>query len=202
MVRNLIQQTGAEWDGHFKIGPYHSRSWISDKLMLAKAPHLANLSRYLALQVLACGCGTPEAVVGLAPDGIALAQAIGAPMAMHKANLIGGDSAADRFLSLYVDERYMLPPEYERLLAGRNVVVVQSVIFTGKVTVRVMDVVRRYGGTIVAVATLITRGRVTRQTIGDVPIVALYDYSSEDWPEADCPLCAAGEPFTPIPGKN
>lgn len=196
MIRNVIQQTGAEWDGHFKIGDYHSRSWISDKLILAKAPHLANLCRYLATQVLAWNCGTPDAVVGLAPEGIALAQGVGATLAAHFMNMRSGEEVADRFVSLYMDEQYVLPSEYEALLGGRNVVIVQSVIHSGKVTARVMDVVRSRGGTVIAVASLITRGRETRQTIGNVPVIALYDYSAEDWPEAACPLCAEGVPIT------
>ncbi|MEK7073188.1 MAG: hypothetical protein AAB974_01990 [Patescibacteria group bacterium] len=184
----MIQQTNAEWDGHFAIGSVHSRSWISEKLILAKASHLANLCRYLATQVLASGCGTPDAVIGLAPDGIALAQGVGAPLATHFTD----EAVANRFVSLYMDERYTLPSEYKAMLRGRNVVVVQSVIYTGKVTARLMDVVRSHGGTVVTVAALITRGRDTRQTIGNVPVIALYDYSAEDWPEADCPLCKEG----------
>ncbi len=191
LVRNLIERTGAVRTGHFKIGPYHSGSWISDKLLLAKALHLANLGRYLATQVLAAGCPTPDAVIGLAPDGIALVQAVGAPLAAAR----GEDEMINQFVSLYVDERYDLPPEYEALLQGRNVVVVQSVIFTGKVMARLMNIARSHGGTVVAGAALITRGQVARQAIGDVPTITLYDYSSDDRLEAECLDCAQGVPL-------
>lgn len=189
LVHHVIQQTGAERTGHFAIGEYHSRRWISDKLLLAQSVPLMSLCRYLALQVLEI-CPSPTSVVGLAPDGIALAQAFGAPLA---AQVVRQES--DRFLSLYAREDMTFPPEYLPLLAETRAVVVQSVVYTGTVTSRLIRAIRNSGGTVEAVATLLTRGRHARQRIEGVPVVALYDYSAEDWPEGACALCAAGVPI-------
>lgn len=202
IIRSVIQQTGAEREGHFAIGRVHSGSWISDKLILAKAQQLGNLCRYLAVQVLARADPIPEVVVGLAPDGIALAHALGVPLAAQLMNMPGAEQVGHNFVSLYVDERYVFPKEYEALLEGRNVVVAQSVIYTGKITARIMDAVRKHGGNVMAIAALITRGERACRKIGQVPVIALYDYAPEDWPEKKCPLCARGESYTPIPGKN
>ena len=196
MVRSLIQQTGAERNGHFKIGEYHSRSWISDELMLAKAQQLWNLCRYLAQQMLLRVNPAPEAVVGLAPDGIALVQPIGAAIAAQYMNLPGWQDRAGNFDSLYADEQYQFLPEYEHLLAKREVIVVQTVIYTGKVTGRLIEAIQARGGHVGAVGAIITRGRATRPAIGDVPVIALYDYSVEDALADDCDLCKAGVPIT------
>ncbi len=198
MVRTLIQQTGAEWDGHFAVGEYHSRSWISERLLLAKAQSVGNLCRYMAGQVLTRIDGVPTAVVGLAPDGIALAHALGASIEAQYMRSSATEHLADAFVTAYADERFRFPPEYARQLAGRQVVVVQSVIFTGRITGRLIEAVQDLHPTtvVIGVAAIITRGQATRQTIGDRPLVALYDYSPEDCLAAACDQCKEGVPLT------
>lgn len=198
MVRSLIQQTGAEWDGHFVVGDHHSRSWIAERLLLAKAQSVRNLCRYLAGQVLMRIDGVPTAVVGLAPDGIALAHALGASIEAEYMRSSATEHLADAFVTAYADERFGFPPEYVQLLRGKQVVIVQSVIFTGRMAGRLIQAVEDLHPTtrVIGIAAIITRGQLTPYDAISRRLVALYDYSPEDCLAADCLQCQEGVPLT------
>jgi orotate phosphoribosyltransferase len=84
---------------------------------------------------------------------------------------------------------------YERLVAGKRVLVVDDVVNTGLSVRQTATAVRQAGGEVIAIAALVDRGNVNAETL-EVPEYAyLLEYDIPDWPAADCPLCKAGVPI-------
>lgn len=83
---------------------------------------------------------------------------------------------------------------YERLVAGKRVLVVDDVVNTGLSVRQTAAAVRQAGGEVIAIAALVDRGNVNAESLGVPDYVYLLEYDIPDWPAADCPLCQAGVP--------
>jgi orotate phosphoribosyltransferase len=91
---------------------------------------------------------------------------------------------------------------YDRLVAGRRVLVVEDVLNTGGSVREAVAAVRAAGGEVVAVAALCNRGGLTAADL-DVPVLrALMALSLESWDAASCPLCRDGVPVDTDVGKG
>jgi orotate phosphoribosyltransferase len=66
---------------------------------------------------------------------------------------------------------------------------------TGQTLARAAALVREAGGTVLGAVVICDR--MTSIVGGDVGVVALVEYAApENFPAAECPLCAAGTPIT------
>ncbi len=98
---------------------------------------------------------------------------------------------------------FVLNRGYDRLVANRDVLVVEDVLTTGGSVRKVVEAVRQCGGRVVGVSVLCNRGNVTAHDVGDVPhLHSLVNFSLESWPEEECPLCASGVPINTTVGKG
>ncbi len=94
------------------------------------------------------------------------------------------------------DDFFVIKRGYDKLVAGKNVLVVEDILTTGKSVKMVVAAARAVGGTVVGVGALVNRGNVTAKDVGGVPkLVALASISLEAWDEADCPLCKYNVPI-------
>jgi orotate phosphoribosyltransferase len=92
---------------------------------------------------------------------------------------------------------------YDRLLAGRRVLVVEDILTTGGSLREVCRAVGAAGGTIVGAAALCNRGSITAAEVGGPPdLFTLIEIPLEAWDEATCPLCARGVPINTDVGKG
>jgi orotate phosphoribosyltransferase len=84
---------------------------------------------------------------------------------------------------------------YQRLVAGRQTLVVDDVRNTGQTQARCVELVRKAGGTVLATAEIYDR--LEAMVDAGVPNVALAEYKAPDnVPATQCPLCKAGVPVT------
>jgi orotate phosphoribosyltransferase len=84
---------------------------------------------------------------------------------------------------------------YERLVAGKQALVVDDVRNTGQTLALCVELVRKAGGTVIATAEIYDR--VEAMIDAGVPNVALAEYKAPDNVAADrCPMCKAGMPVT------
>jgi orotate phosphoribosyltransferase len=98
---------------------------------------------------------------------------------------------------------FVIKRGYDKLLAGKNVLVVEDILTTGGSVKKVIEVTRALGGNIVGLAVLCNRGGITSQDVGGVPkLFALANVKLEAWDEAECPLCAQGVPINTDVGKG
>ncbi|MBQ9479025.1 MAG: orotate phosphoribosyltransferase, partial [Selenomonadaceae bacterium] len=78
---------------------------------------------------------------------------------------------------------------------GERVLIVEDIVTTGGSIKEVINVVKEFGGTPVAVSMLVDRsgGKVS---FGDVPSTALLRMNVETYQPDDCPLCKQNIPIT------
>ena len=91
---------------------------------------------------------------------------------------------------------------YDAYVKGKNVLVVEDLLTTGGSVYKVVQSVAKAGGTVMAAAALVNRGKVTSHNVGDVPLFTLASVTLDAWDEADCPLCKQNVPINITVGKG
>lgn len=131
-----------------------------------------------------------EIVCGPATGGLILAQwvahHVGALAVFGEHAEAGGDGDGRR--------PFVLRRGYDRLVAGRKVLVVDDVINTGFSIRGVIDAVRSCRGDVTVAASVCNRGALTADRLGVQRLVCLADIRLDSWPREQCPLCRAGIP--------
>jgi orotate phosphoribosyltransferase len=84
---------------------------------------------------------------------------------------------------------------YDKLVDGRNVLVVDDVINTGFSIRGIIDAARGDGGTVDVAASVCNRGELTPAQVHVEKLVNLTDITLDSWPREDCPLCRDGVPI-------
>lgn len=154
-------------------------------------PHTARVSELCRLLAAPARVLAPEVVCGPALGGIILSQWT----AHHLGALaVYAEKAPDGGLTLRRG--------YDRLVAGRRVLVVEDVVNTGGSVREAVGAVRAAGGEVVAVAALCNRGGVAATDL-DVPaVLSLVELPLDSWEAAACPLCRDGVPVNTAVGKG
>ncbi len=179
-----FRQTGALLSGHFRLSSgLHSDRYLQCARLLQWPDRAEAAGRELAAKLRECG---PSAVVSPAMGGIIIghevARALGVPFLF-----------AERLDGTFLLRRgFALDP-------GAAVAIVEDVLTTGKSTREVVDALAPSGARIVAVGSIVDRG--VGAGAFPVPSRSLLALDVPAWPEADCPLCAAGTPID-TPGSR
>lgn len=114
----------------------------------------------------------------------------------------------DEVLGVYAEKsaignEFIIRRGYDKLVAGKNVLVVEDVLTTGGSAKKVIEAVRAIGGNVIGLGVLCNRGGITPKDVGDVPrLTALMNITLESWNEEDCPLCKRGVPINTSVGKG
>lgn len=91
---------------------------------------------------------------------------------------------------------------YDKLIAGKQVLIVEDILTTGGSVKAVVAAVKNLGGTVAGIFALCNRGQVISAMVGDVPLQSLVQLQFEMWDAAACPLCAKGVPVNTQIGKG
>lgn len=85
---------------------------------------------------------------------------------------------------------------YDKLVEGKNVLVIEDLTTTGGSVKKVVDTVKKAGGNVVAVGVMVNRDpeNVNAETVG-APFSALGVLKAEAFDEVNCPLCTEGKPI-------
>ncbi|MFZ4115432.1 MAG: phosphoribosyltransferase family protein [Chthoniobacterales bacterium] len=98
---------------------------------------------------------------------------------------------------------FVIKRGYDKLLAQKNVLVLEDVLTTGGSVKKVIELVRTMGGHVVGLGVLCNRGGITKEEVGPVPkLQALVSINLEAWDPEECPLCAQGIPINTNVGKG
>lgn len=90
----------------------------------------------------------------------------------------------------------------ENPFKGKITLVVEDILNTGYSTRKVIQLVRRGGGKVIAVGAIWNRGGVSRVDL-DVPrLSTLVHQRLNSWSEEQCPLCAQGVPINTAVGHG
>lgn len=98
---------------------------------------------------------------------------------------------------------HTIRPIYAKLVANRNVLIVEDVINTGGTVQRVIEAIQKLNGKVVGVAALCNQDNIEPPNLADIPkFVALANIKNKIWNEADCPLCQQGVPINTAVGHG
>ena len=204
-VFRSLQDVGAILKGHF-VGTSgkHLDTYVNKDAIY---PHVSLVS-FLCAEIMnrftkdcgAAGVGVDyEIVVGPEKGGIILAQWTAYNSAHWRAQ-------GSEILAVYAEkdgDGFVFRRGYDKLIAGRRVLVVEDVLTTGGSVGKVVNAVRKLDGNIIGVGAICNRGGVTAKDIGGVPkLEALLNLNLASWDEASCPMCAAGIPINTDVGKG
>ncbi|MCR4275808.1 MAG: phosphoribosyltransferase family protein [Candidatus Parcubacteria bacterium] len=135
-----------------------------------------------------------EAVIAPAVGGVILATWT----AYHLSEYTGRDvlcTYADK-ATINGEDDFVIKRGYDKIVANKNVLVVEDLLTTGGSVRKVVVAVRKTGGRVVGAGVLCNRGGVTHTDICDVPrLVVLANIKMDAWDEKDCPLCKQGVPI-------
>jgi orotate phosphoribosyltransferase len=94
------------------------------------------------------------------------------------------------------EDDFVIKRGYDKLIAGKNVVIVEDLLTTGGSVRKVVTAVRVAGGKVIGVGVLCNRGGVITANLGGVPkLEALTNIKMDAWDEKDCPFCKQGVPI-------
>ncbi len=132
-----------------------------------------------------------DAVVGSAINGALLGAKV--------AELMGQMDGSGR-LSLFVERmnsgEFIFRHEYDKIVPGRRVLVVEDMITMGGSAKNVIELVRELGGKVIGLGAFCNIGGVTLQDVANPPeLFALAGLAIDAWDKEACPLCAADVPI-------
>jgi orotate phosphoribosyltransferase len=175
-------------DDHFVyISGAHGSGWIDKDAIYPHTERIERLCRAMADLVRDWGI---EAVCGPATGGLIIAE-----WTAHELGV----------LSLFTEHdptptgpelrgRFVLRRGYDRLVAGKRVLVVDDIVNTGLSLRQTAEALGGAGATIAGAACLVSRGNVDAAGLGVSRFVYLLEYKIPAWPAASCALCQAGVP--------
>ena len=100
-------------------------------------------------------------------------------------------------------DAFVIKRDYDKLIAGKNVLVVEDVLTTGGSAKKVIEATRAVGGKVIGLGVLCNRGGITPQDVADVSkLIALVNVKLDAFNEADCPLCKQNIPINTDVGKG
>lgn len=145
-----------------------------------------------------------EAVIAPAIGGVILSQWTAyhlSNMTDHKVLGVYAEKSADK-VDKEVDS-FVIKRGYDKLIAGKNVLVVEDILNTGGSVRKVIEATRDNGGKIAGLAVLWNRGEIELRDMPDIPkFAALINVKFEKWDKSDCLLCKRGDPINQDFGKG
>jgi orotate phosphoribosyltransferase len=174
--------------GHFvHESGYHSDVWWDLEALCRRPAALLPYVNALATQVKEYN---PDVVCGALVEGafVALLAACNLHTDFAYALRSGGDPKQLFSVSYY------LPNALRGVVKGKRVVIANDVISAGSAVRGAIDDVQQWGGTIVAVASLVALGNTFAEfcRARQLPLISLFRQEFHMWLPNDCPLCAAG----------
>ena len=178
-VLDVFNKKNALLTGHFKLSSgLHSKNYLQCALILQYPDIAEELSKEIAKRV---SKENIDVVVGPALGGVTFAYEIA------RALKVRGLFTERQEGAMVLRRGFTISP-------GEKVLVAEDVITTGGSTKEVIEVVKKLGGIVVGVASIIDRS--SEPVDFGVPFTALAKIKVETFKEEDCPLCKAKTPIT------
>jgi len=180
---DILQRLGAVLtNDHFVYtSGKHGEVYINKDALYPHTRETSQVGRMLAELILANSL-QPEVVVGPALGGIILSQWT----AYHLSELLGKE-----VLSVYTEKddqkNQVFTRNYDQLVAGKKVVVVEDVVTTAGSLKKTLESVRQAQGLVEAAVVMVNRNpEVTDELVG-TKFLALANLPAEAWDESEIP---------------
>ena len=100
-------------------------------------------------------------------------------------------------------DTFVIKRGYDKLITGKNALVVEDVLTTGGSAKKVVEATRAIGGNVIGLGALCNRGGITPKDVADIPkLIALANVKLDSWDEETCPLCEQNIPINTDVGKG
>lgn len=192
-TRAILQESNALLsDGHFVyISGHHGSGWVDKDAIFIRMDRVRRLTQLLADAVERI---RPEILCGPAMGGMIVAQwtafVLGLPAVFAEHDICP--------MTGQLRGPFGLHRGFNRLVAGRRVLVVDDIVNTGFSIGQTIAAVQSAGGTVPAAAALVDRGNVDAIGLGVSEYLYLLEYDIPNWPAADCPLCKQHVPVNTL----
>lgn len=161
-------------------------------------PHTAKISYLCKMIALHFADEDIDAVIAPALGGIILSQWVA-----HYLSEIKGREILGVYAEKAEDGSFIIKRGYDKLIAKKNVLVVEDVLTTGTSAKKVIEATRALGSNVLGLGVLCNRGKVTARDVSNPPkIFALINLNFETWEEENCPLCRQNKPINTDVGKG
>lgn len=175
-------------DDHFVyISGDHGSGWVDKDAIFVDLQRVRRLTQLLAAAVRDLNA---EILCGPATGGLIVAQWTAFELGLPA---VFAEHTQPRTAQQLRGE-FTFHRGYDRLVAGRRVLVVDDVVNTGLSVRQTAAAVQAAGGEVIAAAALVDRGNVDATVLGVPEYRYLMRYDIPDWTAAECPLCKAGVP--------
>jgi orotate phosphoribosyltransferase len=198
-IKQLLVKSGG-WleNDHFVFtNGNHSDNYINKDALYPHTEYSSKLGEAMA-EIMAEW--DPEVVVSPALGGVVLTQWA----AYHVSKLLGRE-----VLAVYAEKAegpekaFVFTRGYDKLVAGKRVVVVEDNLTTGGSVRKVVELARATGAEVVGVVAMLNRGGVDSAAVGNPPhFAAVIEADLKSWPANECELCAKGVPVNTKIGKG
>jgi len=161
-------------------------------------PHTAETSHLCRAIAERFADANVQVVIAPAIGGVILSQ-----WTAHHLSEMSGHEVFGVYAEKSGDDAFVIKRGYDKLVAGKNVLVVEDVLTTGGSAKKVIIATREIGGNVIGLGVLCNRGGITPQDVADVPkLTSLTDVKLDAWDEATCPLCKQNVPVNTDVGKG
>lgn len=161
-------------------------------------PHTAETSRLCRAIAERFADDNVEVVIAPAIGGVILSQ-----WTAHHLSEMNGHEVFGVYAEKSDGDAFVIKRGYDKLIAGKNILVVEDVLTTGGSAKKVVEATRAIGGNIIGLGVLCNRGGITQQDVADVlKLDALVNVKLDAYDEATCPLCERNVPINTDVGKG
>ena len=196
-VLQVLSKVGAVITGHIVYtSGLHGTAYVNKD---AVYPHTEETSRLCRAIAERFAPDKVEVVIAPAIGGVILSQWT----AYHLTKMNGYE-----VLGVYAEKSegrnaFVIKRGYDKIVAGKNVLVVEDVLTTGGSAKKVVEATRALGGNIVGLGVLCNRGGITPEDVANPPkLFELVNVRLDAWDEKECPLCLQNVPINTDVGKG
>lgn len=177
----LLQEHGAILEGHFVMpSGFHSQTYIQTSLLM-QHPHLA---QRIAGALSDKFTKKADVIMALTPSDSVLAQEVARARGVRA------------IFASRAENGEMLLKHNFTIKEGENVLIVDDVAVSGRKINKAIELVGNLGGNVIGVGVIADRSMGYLPLA--VPLRALLSYPMQTFAAKECPLCAAGLPFSTL----
>ncbi len=186
-------------NGHFLYtSGRHGNAYVNKD---AVYPHTAQIRALCAEMAEPFVDAKIDTVAGPTIGGVILSQWVAHILSERTGHPVMACFAEERVDAAGERERFF-GRGYDTMIRGKRVLLVEDILTTGGSIQRVVEAVKKAGGTPVAVMALCNRGGVTGSAVGVERLEALCSLDLQSWEPENCPLCRQGIPINDQVGKG
>ncbi len=196
-VIRILKKVGAIiTDSHIVLtSGRHTDAYINPDSLFPHTKEVSKIGQIFAENFTNKGI---DVVVGPAIGGIVISQWV----AFHLSRLKKKDIFSS-FTEKESHKNQAFDRGFEKLVAGKKVLVVEDITATGGSAKKAADSVKKAGGKVVMVSVIVNRDqkKVTAKTIG-YPFKPLAVFKIDSYDEKNCPLCKKNIPINTSVGHG